>query len=123
MARAFEEHVEGILERGVVAAAELVMVGGILAAAGGEVGVGNEPGPEAALVGREGGVGDVPGEGAGRTSGEVAPEDVLGGAWQRATGEVLGASWAAWQPGVALPDCCGALSGLTNRCLRRVEVR
>ena len=47
--------------RGVVAAAELVMVGGILAAAGGEVGVGNEPGPEAALVGREGGVGDVPG--------------------------------------------------------------
>ena len=43
VARAFEEHVEGILERGVVAAAELVMVGGILAAAGGEVGVGNEP--------------------------------------------------------------------------------
>ena len=67
------------------------MVGGILAAAGGEVGVGNEPGPEAALVGREGGVGDVPGEGAGRTSGEVAPEDVLGGAWQRAAGEVTGA--------------------------------
>ena len=79
VARAFEEHVEGILERGVVAAAELVMAGGILAAAGGEVGVGNEPGPEAALVGREGGVGDVPGEGARRTSGEVAPEDVLGG--------------------------------------------
>ena len=91
MARAVEEHVKGILERGVVAAAELVMVGGILAAAGGEVGVGNEPGPEAALVGREGGVGDVPGEGAGRTSGEVAPEDVLCGAWQRAAGEVTGA--------------------------------
>jgi hypothetical protein len=54
VARAVEEHVEGILERGVVAAAELVMAGGILAAAGGEVGVGNEPGPEAALVGREG---------------------------------------------------------------------
>jgi len=65
--------------------------GHIPAAAGGEVGVGNEPGPEAALVGREGGVGDVPGEGAGRTSGEVAPEDVLGGAWQRAAGEVTGA--------------------------------
>ena len=37
MAGAVEEHVEGVLEWGVVAAAELVVVGGVLASACGEV--------------------------------------------------------------------------------------
>ena len=72
--------VEGILEWGVVAAAELVVVGGVLASARGEVRISDQAGPEPALVGRERGVGDVPGEGAGRAGGEVAPKGVLGGA-------------------------------------------
>ena len=80
VAGAVEEHVEGVLEWGVVAAAELVVVGGVLASARGEVRISDQAGPEPALVGRERGVGDVPGEGAGRAGGEVAPKGVLGGA-------------------------------------------
>ena len=58
----------------------LVVVGGVLASACGEVRISDQAGPEPALVGRERGVGDVPGEGAGRAGGEVAPKGVLGGA-------------------------------------------
>ena len=45
MAGAVEEHVEGVLEWGVVAAAELVVVGGVLASACGEVRISDQAGP------------------------------------------------------------------------------
>ena len=46
VAGAVEEHVEGVLEWGVVAAAELVVVGGVLASACGEVRISDQAGPE-----------------------------------------------------------------------------
>ena len=50
VAGAVEEHVEGVLEWGVVAAAELVVVGGVLASACGEVRISDQAGPEPALL-------------------------------------------------------------------------
>ena len=49
MAGAVEEHVEGVLEWGVVAAAELVVAGVVLASARGEVRISDQAGPEPAL--------------------------------------------------------------------------